>query len=109
MAQWNPIILKAPEVKPDFEFDLKGEICPYTFVKSKLALEMLQSAQVLQVVVPAGHRPAPPKIIGERAEADIIALGRHMQRDRLDVYSAQHFRNFGGKGNSGGQRLVGGF
>ena len=51
MAQWNPIIIKAPEIKPDFEFDLKGEICPYTFVKSKLALEMLDSNQVLQVVV----------------------------------------------------------
>ena len=51
MAQWNPVIIKAPEVKADFEFDLKGEICPYTFVKSKLALEMLQPAQILQVVV----------------------------------------------------------
>ena len=51
MAQWKPIIIKAPAVKADFEFDLKGEICPYTFVKSKLALEMLQSAQVLQVIV----------------------------------------------------------
>ncbi|MBI3742385.1 MAG: sulfurtransferase TusA family protein [Chloroflexi bacterium] len=38
-------------MKPDFEFDLKGEVCPYTFVKSKLALEMLESNQILQVVV----------------------------------------------------------
>lgn len=52
MAKWNPIIVKTPEgIAPDFEFDLKGEICPYTFVKSKLALEMLDSGQVLQVTV----------------------------------------------------------
>ena len=52
MAKWNPIIIPAPaDIKPDFEFDLKGEICPYTFVKSKLALEMLDSGQVLQVIV----------------------------------------------------------
>lgn len=52
MATWNPIVVKAPEnIKPDFEFDLKGEVCPYTFVKSKLALEMLDSGQILQVVV----------------------------------------------------------
>ncbi len=52
MAKWNPIVIKTPEgIKPDFEFDLKGEICPYTFVKSKLALEMLDSGQILQVMV----------------------------------------------------------
>ena len=52
MSKWNPIVIPAPQgITPDFEFDLKGEICPYTFVKSKLALEMLDSGQVLQVVV----------------------------------------------------------
>ena len=52
MTQWNSIAIQTPTgVTPDFEFDLKGEICPYTFVKSKLALEMLDSGQILQVVV----------------------------------------------------------
>ncbi len=52
MAQWNPVQIKTPDdIKPDFEFDLKGEVCPYTFVKSKLALEMLEPNQILQVVV----------------------------------------------------------
>ncbi len=52
MAKWNPITIQTPEgITADFEFDLKGEMCPYTFVKSKLALEMLESGQVLQVVV----------------------------------------------------------
>jgi len=31
--------------------DLKGEVCPYTFVKSKLALEEMESGQILRVVV----------------------------------------------------------
>lgn len=31
--------------------DLTGEVCPYTFVKSKLALEEMESGQVLTVVV----------------------------------------------------------
>ncbi len=52
MAKWNPTVIPTPPgVKPDFEFDLKGEVCPYTFVKSKLALEMLESNQILQVIV----------------------------------------------------------
>jgi TusA-related sulfurtransferase len=40
----------------DAELDLKGEICPYTFVKSKLELEEMELGQVLRVVV--DHRPA---------------------------------------------------
>jgi tRNA 2-thiouridine synthesizing protein A len=52
MAKWNPTPIPAPQdLKPDMEFDLKGEVCPYTFVKSKLALETLDSNQILQVVV----------------------------------------------------------
>jgi tRNA 2-thiouridine synthesizing protein A len=52
MTKWNPTAIPTPgKIAPDFEFDLKGEVCPYTFVKSKLALEMLQTNQILQVVV----------------------------------------------------------
>ncbi|MDP2663150.1 MAG: sulfurtransferase TusA family protein [Dehalococcoidia bacterium] len=43
-------------VTVDQELDLRGEVCPYTFVKSKLALEELEQGQVLQVRV--DHRPA---------------------------------------------------
>ena len=35
----------------DKELNLHGEVCPYTFVKSKLALEIMQPGQVLRVVV----------------------------------------------------------
>ncbi|MFN3476252.1 MAG: sulfurtransferase TusA family protein, partial [Candidatus Methylomirabilales bacterium] len=30
---------------------LRGEVCPYTFVKSKLALEELTSGQILRIIV----------------------------------------------------------
>ena len=43
MSQTNIII--------DQELDLKGEVCPYTFVKSKLALEEMESGQILKVTV----------------------------------------------------------
>ncbi len=41
---------------PDKTIDLKGEVCPYTFVKSKLALEEMELDQILEVVV--DHEPA---------------------------------------------------
>ena len=45
-----------PEVNVDQELDLKGEVCPYTFVKSKLALEEMDAGQILRVIV--DHEPA---------------------------------------------------
>lgn len=39
------------EVSIDRELDLSGEVCPYTFVKSKLALEELEPGQVLRIIV----------------------------------------------------------
>jgi tRNA 2-thiouridine synthesizing protein A len=50
------MIEKTNELKPDKTIDLKGEVCPYTFVKSKLALEEMGLDQVLEVVV--DHEPA---------------------------------------------------
>ncbi|MFQ5886418.1 MAG: sulfurtransferase TusA family protein [Anaerolineae bacterium] len=44
------------EMKVDQELNLKGEVCPYTFVKTKLALEMMEPGQVLRVIV--DHLPA---------------------------------------------------
>jgi tRNA 2-thiouridine synthesizing protein A len=41
----------ADEALIDKELNLQGEVCPYTFVKSKLALEMMQPGQVLRVLV----------------------------------------------------------
>ena len=50
------MIEKINELKPDKTIDLKGEVCPYTFVKSKLVLEEMGPDQVLEVVV--DHEPA---------------------------------------------------
>lgn len=44
------------KVKVDMELNIKGEVCPYTFVKSKLALEKLPPGAVLSVIV--DHEPA---------------------------------------------------
>lgn len=38
-------------VRVDQEINLKGEVCPYTFLKSLLALEEMEPGQVLRVIV----------------------------------------------------------
>ena len=38
-------------VKVDKELNLKGKICPYTFVESMLTLEEMETGQVLKVIV----------------------------------------------------------
>lgn len=43
-------------IKPDTEIDIRGEVCPYTFVKSKLKLETMNPGEVLRVIV--DHEPA---------------------------------------------------
>lgn len=48
--------MEKTEVKPDVRIDLKGEVCPYTFVKSKLALEEMGIGQILEVII--DHEPA---------------------------------------------------
>jgi len=39
---------------PVFELDLRGVICPYNFVKTKLKLETLEQGQVLSVLLDDG-------------------------------------------------------
>lgn len=39
-----------------FELDLRGEVCPFTFVKTKLQLEQIASGDVLTVLF--DHAPA---------------------------------------------------
>ncbi|HWO19928.1 MAG TPA: sulfurtransferase TusA family protein [Kofleriaceae bacterium] len=51
---------------PDATADLSGEICPYTFVRTKLALEALPMGGVLRVVV--DHAPAARNIPRSAAE-----------------------------------------
>ncbi len=36
---------------PTLELDIRGEVCPYTYVKTRLALEEMEVGQVLRVLV----------------------------------------------------------
>jgi tRNA 2-thiouridine synthesizing protein A len=40
--------------KPDTELDLRGVICPYNFVKTKLKLEAMEHGQILSVLLDDG-------------------------------------------------------
>jgi tRNA 2-thiouridine synthesizing protein A len=42
--------------KADKTVDLKGQVCPYTFVRSKLAIEKMNVGEVLEIVL--DHKPA---------------------------------------------------
>ena len=39
---------------PDVDLDLRGVICPYNFVKTKLKLETLEPGQILSVLLDEG-------------------------------------------------------
>jgi tRNA 2-thiouridine synthesizing protein A len=45
-----------PSGSLETELDLRGDVCPITFVKSKLALEELESGALLRVIV--DYRPS---------------------------------------------------
>ena len=74
---------------PDRELDLRGEVCPYTFLKARLALEEMDPGQVLRVVVdsPASARDVPRSleqlgheiltvVIGQPPESGAIVVRR---------------------------------
>jgi TusA-related sulfurtransferase len=42
-------------VQIDAELDLRGVICPYNFVKTKLKLETMEGGQVLAVILDEGE------------------------------------------------------
>jgi TusA-related sulfurtransferase len=39
------------EIKVDRRIDIKGLVCPYTFVKSKLAIEDMEIGEVLEILL----------------------------------------------------------
>ncbi|HEB75908.1 MAG TPA: sulfurtransferase TusA family protein [Nitrospirae bacterium] len=49
------------EIKPDKTINIKGLVCPYTFVKSKLAIEDMEVGEVLEIVLdyPEASRSIP--------------------------------------------------
>jgi TusA-related sulfurtransferase len=62
-------------VRVDEELNLRGEVCPYTFVKSKLALEDLAPGQVLRVIVdnPESAENVPRSLANEGNE--VLGVG----------------------------------
>jgi TusA-related sulfurtransferase len=57
-------------VRPDAELDLRGVICPYNFVKTKLKLETMDEGQILAVILDAGDpiRNVPASVSNEGHE-----------------------------------------
>lgn len=39
------------EIVPDKSINIKGLVCPYTFVKAKLAIESLEIGQILEILL----------------------------------------------------------
>ncbi|MBI5739778.1 MAG: sulfurtransferase TusA family protein [Nitrospirae bacterium] len=39
------------DIKVDKYLDIRGEVCPYTLVKSKLALENIGVGQILEIIL----------------------------------------------------------
>jgi tRNA 2-thiouridine synthesizing protein A len=58
------------------ELDLHGEVCPYTFVRSKLALEGMPSGEVLRIIVDNNESAANvPRSLSLEGH-DILAVDR---------------------------------
>jgi TusA-related sulfurtransferase len=59
----------------DEELNLRGEVCPYTFVKSKLALEDLEPGKILRVIVdnPESAENVPRSLTNEGNE--VLGVG----------------------------------
>jgi TusA-related sulfurtransferase len=39
------------DIRPDRSINIKGLVCPYTFVKAKLAIEDMEPGQVLEILL----------------------------------------------------------
>ena len=39
------------EITPDKSINIKGLVCPYTFVKAKLAVESMEVGQILEILL----------------------------------------------------------
>ncbi|WP_457639441.1 sulfurtransferase TusA family protein [Persephonella sp.] len=64
------------ELKVDRELDLKGEVCPFTFVKSKLIIEQMAPGEVLRVIL--DYKPSVenvPKSMKEEGQ-EVLAVNQ---------------------------------
>jgi len=64
------------KINCDKELDIRGDVCPFTFVKSKLALEQMEVGQVLRVIV--DYKPSAesvPKSMREEGQ-EVLAVNQ---------------------------------
>lgn len=43
--------IMADDIKVDKTIDIRGQVCPYTFVRSKLAIEKMNVGEVLEIIL----------------------------------------------------------
>ena len=60
-------------VHVDRELDLRGEICPYTFIKSRLILEQMADGEILGILV--DYYPAIKNITRSMKDLGYTVLG----------------------------------
>ena len=59
---------------PDHILDITGDICPITFVKTKLLIERMQSGEIAEIRLPSGEPlENVPRSVGEEGHA-ILSL-----------------------------------
>ena len=77
-------------VVPDAELDLRGVICPYNFVKTKLKLETMGPGQVLSVLLDDGDPiKNVPRSVSDDGHA-VLSLERIQQSYRLLIRKCQN-------------------
>ena len=79
------------EIPIDKELNLKGKVCPYTFVESMLALEDMEIGQVLRVIV--DYEPSAcdvPRSLA-REGYEILAVGKINETDWTIVVRNKEF------------------
>ncbi|MFN3265073.1 MAG: sulfurtransferase TusA family protein [Aquificaceae bacterium] len=60
-------------MRHDRELDIRGDVCPFTFVKSKLVLEQMEAGQVLRVIV--DYKPSAESVPKSMKEEGQEVLG----------------------------------
>ena len=74
------------ELSPgDDTLDLTGEVCPFTFVRAKLALEQMPVGAMLRVIV--DHAPASRNVPRSAAEwgQEVVSVTPVGDRWRIDI------------------------
>jgi TusA-related sulfurtransferase len=69
------------EFKIDKELNLKGTICPYNFIKTKLAIEEIESGQIIRVIV---DFPTAPDDVSRGMEYEGHAILKMNQLNQTD-------------------------